>query len=320
MHYPTFSPTGLLANPHLQTIVPHLFRRSPFRYHRRQRLELTDGDFLDVDRLDHPTARGTAVIFHGLGGNSRAPYVMGLAGALLEAGFNVAAVNFRGCSGEANRLPRSYHCAASDDALQALQALDDGRPMVAVGFSLGGNVVGRLLGGAEGGTGPLVAGATVSAPFDLHATIQCLDRGLARGYQQFLLLQLKRQVWPRRRQLSDHIDMQAAMRASNFREFDDRFTAPLHGFRDAHDYWTRASAQPLLKNVALPTLVIHAADDPFMPPTVVPPADALSPSITVLMQPSGGHVGFMGASNDSERWWLDSTLARWFAAQVPAAG
>jgi hypothetical protein len=275
-----------------------------------------DGDFMDIDRLDHPSPRATAFVFHGLGGDSRAPYVMGVASALLESGFNVAAVNFRGCSGESNRLPQGYHCGASDDALQVITLLEDGLPQVAVGFSLGGNVVGRVV-GEMGASCPLAAAVTVSAPFDLRAAVERMDQGLSRGYQQFLLLQLKRHVWPKRHVLESVIDVGAAMRARNFKDFDDLVTAPLHGYVDAHDYWARASAGPLLRYVEVPTLVLHSEDDPFMPASVVPPQADLSPSIDVRMQPRGGHVGFMGASATAHRWWMEATVADWLQARVP---
>ena len=300
-------------NAHLQTIIANTLRRAPVRYHRRERLELDDGDFLDLDWLDHPAARGIAVVFHGLGGNSYAPYVCGAASSLFEAGFSVAAVNFRGCSGEPNRLPRGYHCGATDDALRVVQALRPrtSGPLVAVGFSLGGNVLARAMG--EWGDDALVdAAVAVAAPLDLHAAIQTLDRGLSRGYQQFLLVRLKAHLWPKRRILAQAVDMDAAMRCTSFRAFDDLVTAPLHGYDSALDYWTRASARPLLPQVRRPLLLLHAMDDPFMPPSVLPGAGEASEWVTVHTERHGGHVGFLGAGGAGQPvWWLEHELADW---------
>ena len=297
-----------LSHPHVQTVLGS-WRRVPRPAWRRERIELADGDFLDVDHVDAADASVHVLVLHGLGGSSDAPYVRGVVQALSAAGYGVSALNFRGCSGEPNRLARAYHSGETGDLLlvaERLRAAHPGRRLYAVGFSLGGNALLKAMG--EGGDNVPFAGAlSVCAPLDLAICSAYLDDGAWFAYRQYLLFALRRMVKLKRRVLEGVIDVNRARASQTFREYDDAVTAPIHGFAGVDDYYARSSARQYLAGVRRPTVILHAADDPFMPMAVVPRADELSPSVQLVVSGQGGHVGFVGRAADGGRgWWLDS--------------
>jgi predicted alpha/beta-fold hydrolase len=304
-----FTPAWWLSNPHLQTLWPVMFRWRPKPSLERERLELPDGDFVDVDWTGN--GERLALILHGLEGGSSSPYARGLVSALARRGYRAGVLHFRSCSGSLNRLPRNYHSGDTADlayVASRLVARRGCRSLSLVGFSLGGNVLLRWL--AEmGADAPVVAAAAVSVPFLLNEVAARLERGLSRLYQWRLVSALKRKMrlkFASRPLPSDIADFAAAR---TFYQFDDTVTAPLHGFADADDYYARASCRPVLGGVRRPTLIIHALDDPFMVPGVVPQARELSPQTRLEISAGGGHVGFIaGAIPGVARYWLEERI------------
>lgn len=312
-----FRPAAGLANPHLQTVFATLHRRQPPAIdRRRQEITLPDGDHLLLDRHDPAETDPAAplvLIVHGLGGSSDSHYVRGLQRALGRMGWPSAAMNCRG-SRQPNRATRAYHAGASDDVIAAFRALQpEGRPIALTGYSLGGSMVLKSL--AELGDEPdLLGGVAVSVPLDLAVCADRMDRGLSRLYRRHLLTALQ-DLW--RAKLRHFRDRAAHAEAdllerhqvdrdfASFWEFDDRVMAPLHGFADVHDYYRRCSPNQFLPSIRKPTLVIHAGDDPFMSPAVLPAAEGLSPSIHFELAPRGGHVGFIGGSLLRPEYYLE---------------
>lgn len=292
----------------------------------RERWELPDGDFLDLDFGPDPGPDApVALVLHGLEGGSHRRYVLSVCRALLNRRIRPVAMNFRGCGGEMNRLPRLYHSGETSDAAWVLERLRrdfPGRPLAAVGFSLGGNVLLKLLGERQdGGTGLLDAAVAFSAPMDLSAGCDLLDRtAMGRAYTCFFLHSLKRKVRAKARLLEGLVDLEAVLASRTLREFDDAATAPLHGFRDASEYYHACSSAAFLRGIRVPTLVLHALDDPFLPADAFPAAalDA-NPAITAVVHARGGHVGFLEGPPWALRHWGDEESARFLAEALGAA-
>jgi predicted alpha/beta-fold hydrolase len=291
---PPFRAAWWCRNPHLQTIFPNRLRARPEVQLRRERVELPDSDFIDIDW----TAKSSGpivLLLHGLQGSSRSHYALGLARALDRAGWRVAVVHFRGCSAEPNRLPRSYHSGETGDIAHVAQLLrerEPATPLAAVGVSLGGNVLLKWL-GETGTSSPLAAAVAISVPFLLDRAADRLETGFARLYQWDLLTSLSQALDEKRRRVQLPVASDAR-RFKCIRDFDDRVTAPLHGFRDSAHYYAACSSRPYLRHVGVPTLLIQARDDPFMTPDVVPETHELASCVTLEAYPRGGHVGFVG--------------------------
>ncbi|WP_231757378.1 hydrolase [Microbulbifer elongatus] len=321
-----FTPGIGLANCHLQTIFPVFHRAKPWVRTQAQWLDTPDGDRIALHtpaRLADDRQRPIVLILHGLEGSVESPYVQGLMPALTAAGFQVAVMHFRGCGGVPNLLPRAYHSGDSEDprwVAGRLRAHYPNTPLMAVGYSLGGNVLLKWL-GEDGANSPLSAAVSVSAPLDLHLSSQQMNTGFSKVYQRHLLESLKKSLGRKARdpQLARQMPPLDRPRAfSNFRHFDDHFTAPLHGFRGVDDYYTRASSRPHLMDIARPTYLIHALDDPFVSPRAVPGASDVSPSVTLGISKRGGHVGFVSGSLWKPRYWLESAIPAFLKSQSPA--
>ena len=299
-----------LRSAHLQTLWGPLLRRHPRVALRRERLELPDGDFID---LDWTSARAgpLVLVLHGLEGSSASHYARGLLSALQARGYRGVLMHFRGCSGEPNRLERSYHSGDSaelDHVWRVLRAREPRTGMAAVGYSMGGNLLLKWL-GEQGERAPIDAAAAICVPFDLADAARRLERGLSRVYQARLIGELRRKLRRKFPRAPRPFDMAAVERCGTFFEFDDLVTAPLHGFADVHDYYARSSSAQFLRDVRAPTLVIHALDDPFMTPEAVPDAHMLSPSIRLELSNHGGHVGFVhGRWPWRARYWLETRI------------
>ena len=312
-----FTPAWWLRGPHLQTVWPALVRRVHAVSLTRERLELPDGDFLDIDWTGD--SGPIVVVLHGLQGSSRSAHVQGLLGALCRRGWRGAVMHFRGCSGEPNRLPRTYHSGETGDTeffLRRLRERHPTTPVAAVGYSLGGNVLLKWL--AERGTGAeLFAAVAVSVPFRLDRAAKRLECGFSRVYKRHFIGDLQRTVLEKFQRRPGPLDVDAVRRERTFRGFDGRVTAPLHGFRDAGHYYDTASCRQYLHEVARPTLIIHALDDPFMTRDVVPHREELAPSIRMELSAAGGHVGFVeGNAPWSARYWLENRIPRFLAGQL----
>ena len=298
-----FRPPSLLGNGHVQTILPVVLPRRIALPFTRTRLELADGDFLDLDwaRAGHTRL---AIIAHGLEGSSSQQYVRGMAATLHAAGWDVLAWNFRGCSGEPNRLPRAYHSGDTADlaAVIAHAAADHAR-IALIGFSLGGNVTLKYLG--EAPPHPAVfAAAAISVPLDLASSARALDQRRGnRLYLRRFLVSLIAKIEAKARDFPGKVNADRVRAIRGFQEFDDRFTAPLHGFRDAADYWKRASARQFLPGISLPTLILNARNDPFLTADSMPgPEAAANPSLFLETPDSGGHVGFLDFARGVQPW------------------
>ncbi len=303
---------------HAQTLWSPLFRHSPRIRPRRERLELPDGDFVD---LDWGTGSGgpVVVILHGLEGSSRSPYARGMFTAVQGRGMRPVIMHFRGCSGVQNRLARSYHSGDTSDFAFLVQTLKRREPdtaLAAIGYSLGGNVLLKWLGEA-GSESKLDAAAAVSVPYLLKDSARRLDQGLSRLYQHYLLASLKRSLRRKFRDCTPPFSTARAAAARNFQEFDEAVTAPLHGFSGAEHYYLSSSSRQYLKRICIPTLLVHAADDPFMPATVLPAPDELAPGVILELQANGGHVGFItGRWPWRPRFWLEDRIPRFLEEQI----
>jgi predicted alpha/beta-fold hydrolase len=283
---------------------------------RRERVETPDGDFVDLDWATGATTSPRVppgplvLVLHGLEGSIRSPYVGGLFREITARGWRAVCLNFRSCSGELNRLRRFYHSGDTGDldfVVRHLLAREPGLSMGLVGVSLGGNVLLKWL-GEEGSRAPeAIFGAVgISVPFDLVACARRLDRGFHRYvYTARFLRTMRAKVRAKARRYPDFVDVAAARRARTFEAYDRAVTAPLNGFADEVDYWTRASSAPYLARIRRPTLLLSARDDPFVPPASLPDPGRLPAEVRAEFVPTGGHVGFLEG-----RWpWRVSSWA-----------
>ena len=323
VHPSRFSPAPLLGSRHLQTIWAPLFRRPPRVPLRRERWELPDGDFLDVDRLDGEPGMPRLLVLHGLEGSSESGYARGLLAQARRRGWHAAALNFRSCSGEANRLLRSYHSGETGDlafAVEQIRAAAPGQTQIIIGISLGGNVLTRWLGAQAGEVPPEVrAAVAISAPFDLARCAASLDaRGFwARVYRDRFLRTLKAKARGKATRFPDAFELAALERLSTLTGFDDLVTGPLHGFTGAADYYARCSSGPHVAKVAVPMLLLSAEDDPFIPGAALPrEAAAASRCVRLEISPRGGHVGFVAGSLAHPRYWAEERAMAWLDATL----
>ncbi|WP_374513201.1 hydrolase [Niveibacterium sp.] len=312
---PPYRAPAWLVGSHAQTIWP-LAIKPPLPPLTRERWETPDGDFIDVDLLARRPGKPLVVLFHGLEGSSRSHYSRALLAALHRHGWNGAVAHFRGCSGEPNRLPRAYHSGDADEidwVLRRFAQRFDDAPRYASGVSLGGNAL--LVWAAREGerAGAVVERvASVCAPLDLTACGHHLARGFNRVYTQNFLSTLKARCIDKLDRFPGAFDVARLRSARNLYEFDNVITAPLHGFAGTEDYWTRCSSKPLLPQIRVPSLVLHARNDPFIPRSVYPQPDALSPSVLLELHDQGGHVGFVEGAFPGQLNWLPRRLLHFF--------
>jgi hypothetical protein len=342
-----------LPGGHAQTIHAALLVPRARVVYRRERWDTPDGDFIDLDWLDEPPAasldsfkpqvtsskpleacslkletdirssstldtRPLVVLFHGLEGSSRSHYSLALMAALRERGMRGVTVHFRGCSGEPNRLPRAYHSGDAQEIdwiLRRLRAQYAAAPLYGVGVSLGGNALLKWLGETGASAGKVVGRtAAVSAPVDLMAAGHALDRGFNRVYVRHFLASMKKKALEKLKHYPGLCDAARLRAACTLREFDDLVTAPLHGFRNTDDYWTRASSKSRLKNVRVPTLVINAKNDPFLPETALPGPGDVSAAVTLEQPEEGGHAGFVSGAFPGNFGWLPQRVLEFIGA------
>jgi uncharacterized protein len=308
---PLLSPAFWARSGHLNTIAGGLLRRVQVPEYTRERIDTPDGDFLDLDWLRCESGR-VAILSHGLEGNSRRVYMSGMARRLASAGWDVLAWNFRGCSGEQNRLLRTYHSGATEDLEVVVQRARQAYDRVSlVGFSLGANLTLKYL-GEQGSEAPVESAAVFSAPCDLAASSMHLDRWAGRLYVGRFLQSLRQKMRGKAEVFPGRLDLSGLDKMRTFAEFDDRYTAPLNGFKDAADYWQKASSRPLIPAIRVDTLMVTAADDPFLPDACYPYEEAsASDHVSLVVPKTGGHVGFaLGGSN----WWSESVAAEFLGS------
>ncbi|MEM0963253.1 MAG: alpha/beta fold hydrolase [Bacteroidota bacterium] len=296
---PSYRPPLPFRSGHVQTIWPTLFRQVEDVAYRRERLELADGDFLDLDWLGDERQR-VAIVAHGLEGSANRSYVRGMARELHRHGWSVCAWNLRGCSGEPNRLLRAYHSGATEDldAVVGYVLREGPRQVAVVGFSLGGNLTLKWLGEQGESLDPrITAGAGVSVPVDLAGSADAMRAWSRQIYMRYFLRKLVRKVEEKAARFDGAPDPSPAGSMTSFAQFDGHFTAPVHGFASAEDYWERSSSLPWLPHIRVPTLLLNAQDDPFLSPSCFPRqlAETL-PHLHLVTPPYGGHVGFVQAN------------------------
>lgn len=290
------APFGL-RNGHLQTVLGSLFRKISLTGLRRERIELHDGDFIDIDWQERGYHR-VAIIAHGLEGDSQRPYVLGLIRCLARQGWDTVAWNCRGCSGEPNRLPRSYHSGASEDLDEVVKHVVSRRPKACLGmagFSLGGNLTLKYLGEDSFPKPPnLRVAAVVSVPCDLQDAAVQLALPENRYYMRRFIRCLSLKIRQKSIAFPDLISTENLDLITTFHEFDDRYTAPLHGFKGVNDYYQSCSSRGFLRTIRVPTLIFNALDDPFLVGGCYPLKETQDHPLVHLETPQhGGHVGFI---------------------------
>lgn len=307
-----------LPGGHLQTIYAYYLPQLCSFHFRRERWETPDGDFIDLDWLDClGSGAMLVVLFHGLEGCSRSHYALSLANELRRQNCPGVVVHARGCSGEANRLARSYHAGDSVEMgwiLRRLKNENAARRLHVVGISMGGNDLLKWLGEEADGALELIDRAAVaSAPLDLKIAAQRLDFGWnKRLYTRDFLRTMRRKVLEK---ISTHglqLEPRLVQAACTFREFDNLYTAPIHGFKDAEDYWMQSSSKRWLKHIRVPTLVINARNDPFFPEDALPGREDASDAVTLDYPESGGHVGFVSGNFPGHLGWLPRRILSFF--------
>lgn len=309
-----------LPGGNAQTIYPFFLRPSSPVVLERERWELDDGDFVDIDWLEGSLDRPLVVMFHGLEGSSRSHYSLSILNHLQKQNWRGAVIHFRGCSGEPNRLPRAYHAGDSTEIDWMLKRIahqcelqESGMPLYVIGISLGGNALLKWLGEQGDQVSDLItAAAAVSAPLDLTAAGRTLDLGFNQIYTRHFLISLKRKALEKHKRFPGLLDGQAIAATGSLYEFDNHVTAPLHGFRDTEEYWSKSSSKPWLQYIRVPTLVINARNDPFMPAEVLPTPDKVSPMVLLEYPEQGGHVGFMHGTFPGQLSWLPQRIIGFF--------
>ncbi|HSL72373.1 MAG TPA: alpha/beta fold hydrolase, partial [Longimicrobiales bacterium] len=314
-----------LSSPHGQTIAGRLLRRPHPPAFQRIRLDTPDGDFLDLDVPPPPRENAPIVVlFHGLEGSARRGYAINTYRELFARGIAAIGVNFRSCSGEPNRTARFYHSGETGDlhlALDYVATRFPGTPIGAVGFSLGGNALLKYL-GEMGESAIVTCAVAISVPYDLAAGARQLESSaMGRFYSRHFIRSLIAKAEMKAGLLADKCELERVRRARTFYEFDDAATAPLHGFASADDYYMRSSSGPYIDRIRRPVLLVHAEDDPFVPPEAVPRAriDA-NPWVKAAITRAGGHVGFIAGPPWAPRFWVERQAARFLAAQFANPG
>jgi uncharacterized protein len=320
-----------LPGGHLQTLYAALLAPRPRVRYVRERWDTPDGDFIELDWMQTPDSgagkaqRGArdsvdpgplVVLFHGLEGDSNSQYAAALMAATRALRWRGVVVHFRGCGGELNRLPRAYHSGDSGEIDWILRRLKrDAAPvrLFAAGVSLGGNALLKWLGEQGAAANTVIDAATaISAPVDLMASGDALGRGFNRIYTRNFLATMRRKTLAKLAKFPDLCDRERMLASRTLREFDNIVTAPLHGYRDTDDYWTRASAKPLLRHIAVPTLMINARNDPFLPAAALPASGDVSSAVTVEFPATGGHVGFVTGAFPGRLDWLPQRVLNYF--------
>jgi len=312
-----FKPAFGLKNRHFQTLYSSLFRKFSLLEIEVENFSLEDGDFLECHWHNRPEANSSTpiiIIFHGLAGSYKSPYIQGLMREATKNGFATVLMHFRGCSGKENLKPRSYHSGDSGDALawlNVVKAKFHNSKIFGVGYSIGGNMLLKLL-GELGKKSPLNAAVSISAPLQLDICADAMNRGFSKFYQHILLKSLNHSLEQKfeKHDMQQWIDIAKSdvAKIKTFWEFDGAYTAPIHGFASAQDYYTRCSSKQFLKDIETPTLIIHSNDDPFMTIEVLPSKEELSSKITFELSTHGGHVGFISGTFLKPEYWLEKRI------------
>jgi uncharacterized protein len=320
-----FHPAWWCPGAHLQTIWGGVLRGHPELPLTRVRWELPDGDFLDADELAAGPGAPILIVLHGLESSSQSANTLGILDQAHRRGWGGIAMNFRGCSGTPNRLRRSYHGGETGDlawVVRKAAADHPDSPLLLIGFSLGGNVLLKYLGEQGEGLAPAVRGAAaVSAPVDLARSARGLTHGFSRVYGDRLVANLKRKTLLKLSRHPDLVNADALRAVRTLEEFDDLVTGPVHGFKDADEYWAKSSSAQFLPRIRRPTLLINAKDDPFLPADAIP-AQAVAENryLRGEFPEHGGHLGFLMGSPWAPVNWAEERAAEFLAEQLPPQG
>ena len=307
-----------LPGAHLQTIAAARLVPQPRVEYRRERWDAPDGDFVDVDYALPEPADATApvlVLFHGLEGNSQSHYARAVMRATADRGWRGLVPHFRGCSGEPNRLPRAYHSGDSAEGDWILRRVHERFPhsrLYSVGISLGGNMLAKWLGERGTDAGFVDAAASIGSPLDLAAGGAALARGFNLLYTKMFLATLKGKALSKIARFPGLASAEAVRAGRDLYDFDNAYTAPVHGFRDTDDYWARASGKPHLGGVEVPHLVLNARNDPFVPAESLPRAAEVSRFVHLEQPEEGGHIGFARGNLPGDLGFLPERLFRFF--------
>jgi len=306
-----------LGNRHIQTIYSSLFRKEKKIHFEIKKFTLSDGDFLECywhKTNKRQTNTPVVILFHGLAGSYKSPYIQGVVEELSKNGFDSVLMHFRGCTGTDNKLPRSYHSGDSGDALEFMQSVKKEFPnskLYGVGYSLGANMLLKLVGEMKENS-LLEKVVAVSPPMQLDICSDRMNLGFSRYYQHRLVKDLNKALDKKydKHDMYSLINLkrQNIKNIKTFWEFDGAYTAPIHGFKSAQDYYTKSSSKQYLKYIQTPTLIIHSIDDPFMTKDIIPTKDELSSSVTLELTQKGGHVGFIGGTLFKPEFWLEKRV------------
>ena len=320
-----FRAAAWASGPHAQTLLARILRSASGPTYERERIEVPDGDFLDLDWAPEVDPSAPIVlVLHGLEGSAERGNVRSVCREFIARGVRPVVLNFRGCGGEPNRTPHFYHSGETGDprlVLERIRAQHPSHRIGALGFSLGGNVLLKLLGEDPlGGSGLVDVAAAISVPYDLAAGSRLLEQSrMGRFYAAHFLRSLHSKVRSKEKMLEPLLELEAVFSARTIWEFDDRATAPLNGFEDAAHYYRVCSSSGFLEAIRIPTLLLHAEDDPFLPTDSIPIQPLLeNPQLSMVRHRRSGHVGFLEGTPWAPRFWGEQEAARFLADQLLA--
>lgn len=312
----SFKPAWWLKNRHLQTIWPVLLKKRIKNLPLiRERVELPDGDFIDLDWLGKDENGPLVLMLHGFEGSIESHYAKSMLAKMRQEGWRTVFMHFRGLSGEHNRLAKGYHSGETSDlafVVNLLRSRERHLQLVAIGYSLGGNVLLKWL-GETGTANPLKAAVAISVPFELHKAAASVKKGFSRFYQWYLLKCLKNRLQNKYAIVPSPVNPAVIGIARSIDQFDHLFTVPLYGFKDVLDYYHSSSSRQYLSTIKVPTLIVHAKDDPLMSQDVIPMDRELSEYVRLELSENGGHVGFIeGKFPWSPKYWLEKRVPEFF--------
>ena len=319
--YENFKPAKGLANRHIQTLFSTFFRKEIDQKAEVEEFKLDDGDILDCfwyakEKINKNNP--IVVIFHGLSGSFKSPYIQGVIDNLVKNNFVAVLMHFRGCSGTPNYLARSYHSGETKDAKSFIDSIVKKYPqnkLFAVGYSIGGNMLLKLLGELQNES-KIIASVSVSAPMQLDITADSINSGFSKFYQYHLLKSLKTTLLSKyKRHDMDSLlnkNEQDIKNIKTFWEFDNIYTAPIHGFNGVNDYYTKSSSRQYIKHIKSNTLIIHALDDPFMNNDILPQKNEIPKNVKLELYQNGGHLGFIGGTIFKPKYWLEGRIVNYF--------
>ncbi len=315
MYYKDYTPPLFFSNGHIQSIYPTIFRKFDTSFYTRERIDTPDDDFLDLD-WSLKNSNHLVIISHGLEGHSKRAYVLGMVRALNKSGRDCLAWNYRTCGGEPNKKLRMYHNGTTDDldtVIQHAMSKKKYRSISLIGFSMGGNLNLIYLGQRGSDIHPIIKKAVFfSVPCDLEGSADMLNKKSNRIFMNRFLKMLHKKIKAKAALMPDLINDKDYDKIKNFKEFDDRYTAPIHGFKNAEDYWKKCSSLQYIPKIKIPTLIVNAENDPFLSDSCYPINEVKDNNNVILEIPkSGGHVGFI-EFNKENLYWSEKRTIKFF--------